>query len=192
MRVKVLVVAAMVITSVNASGKGKFGGWFGRSSMSKAESRHNLLRSTLSLSQEPEPTKKKPGGGSGGDDKDPFCDPIISKLYELHDEAVALSSNIPRQRQVSRELRGHRCKDADRDEYGYIEVDKLATRSELDDEDSPEMKQTKESLIALEKEYRKLWIPFINDCWAKSAYVLPPEKMIEKWFFFSTDKGDYA
>ncbi|KAH6590575.1 hypothetical protein BASA50_009294 [Batrachochytrium salamandrivorans] len=122
MRVKVLVVAAMVITSVNASGKGGFRGWFGRSSMSKAESRHNLLRSTLSLFQGPEPTKKKPGGGSGGDDKDPFCDPIISKLSGLRDKAAELSSNIPRQRQISYRLRGHRCKDADRDEYGYIEA----------------------------------------------------------------------
>ncbi|KAH6587844.1 hypothetical protein BASA61_006179, partial [Batrachochytrium salamandrivorans] len=153
MRVKVLVAAAMVITSVNASGKGGFKSWFGRGGMTGSESRHNLLRSTLSLFQGPEPTKKKPGDSSGGGGKDPFCDSMTSKLSGLHDEAVALSSNIPRQRQVSRELRGNRHKDADRDEQGYIEVDRMVARSELDDEDSLEMKEIKESLIALEQEY---------------------------------------
>ncbi|KAH6565975.1 hypothetical protein BASA62_006953 [Batrachochytrium salamandrivorans] len=98
MRVKALVVAAMVITSVNASGKGGFKSWFGRGGMTGSESRHNLLRSTLSLSQEPEPTKKKLGDGSGGGGKDPFCDSMTSKLSGLRDKAVALSYNIPRHR----------------------------------------------------------------------------------------------
>ncbi|KAH6590588.1 hypothetical protein BASA50_009307 [Batrachochytrium salamandrivorans] len=73
MRVKVLVAAAMVITSVNASGKGGFKGWFGRGSMT---GQNRDITYYVSLSQGPEPTKKKPGDGSGGDGKDPFCDPM--------------------------------------------------------------------------------------------------------------------
>ncbi|KAH6567004.1 hypothetical protein BASA62_006384 [Batrachochytrium salamandrivorans] len=182
----------MVITSVNASGKGGFKSWFGRGGMTGSESRHNLLRSTLSLFQGPEPTKKKPGDGSGGGDKDPFCDPMTSKLSGLRDKAAELSSNIPRQRQVSRELRGHRRKDADRDEQGYMKVDRMVARSELDDEDSPEMKEIKESLIALEKEYRELWIPFINKCWEQIYLRVVSRRNDRTVVFFSTDKGDYA
>ncbi|KAH6579740.1 hypothetical protein BASA60_003165 [Batrachochytrium salamandrivorans] len=129
-----------------------------------------------------------PGGGSGGDDKDPFCDPIVSKLSGLRDEAVALSYNIPRHRQISYRLRGYRRKDPDRDEYGFIKLDRMVARSELDDEDSPELKEIKKDLMALEGEYRELWIPFINKCWAKSFDVLSPEKMIEQWLFFRRTK----
>ncbi|KAH6579742.1 hypothetical protein BASA60_003167 [Batrachochytrium salamandrivorans] len=82
MRVKALVVAAMVITSVNA--------------VEREDSKVGL--GEVSLSQEPEPTKKKLGDGSGGGGKDPFCDSMTSKLSGLRDKAVALSYNIPRHR----------------------------------------------------------------------------------------------
>ncbi|KAH9265230.1 hypothetical protein BASA83_011230 [Batrachochytrium salamandrivorans] len=188
MRVNALVAAAMVITSVNASGKGGFKSWFGRGGMTGSESRHNLLRSTLSLFQGPEPTKKKPGGGSGGDDKDPFCGSMASKLSGLRDKAIELSSKIPRQRQISYRLRGYRNRGVNRDDRGFVKAKKTATHSELDDEDSLEMKEIKESLIALEGEYRGVWIPFINECWNKSFDVLSPEEMIEKEYFFRQTK----
>ncbi|KAH6590552.1 hypothetical protein BASA50_009271 [Batrachochytrium salamandrivorans] len=122
MRVKVLVAAAMAITSVNAGlsdiicdASNRILGCFGLgNSMSRAESRERLLLDDLS--RDPESAKKKLDYGPDGDGKDPLCDPIISKLSDLYDEAVELSSNIPRQRRVSYDPRGYWAKDADRDE----------------------------------------------------------------------------
>ncbi|KAH6590566.1 hypothetical protein BASA50_009285 [Batrachochytrium salamandrivorans] len=124
MRVKALVVAAMVITSVNA-------GCLTASAMS-----NRVLV-------------------------------VLGSLYGLHDKAVELSSKIPDQRKVSYELSRWCGQDADRDEQGFIEIDRMVARSELNDQDSPELKEIKKDLMALEREYREVWMASIDDCWIK-------------------------
>ncbi|KAH6579741.1 hypothetical protein BASA60_003166 [Batrachochytrium salamandrivorans] len=160
MRVKALVVAAMVITSVNAglsdiicNASNRILGCFRLgNSMSRAESRERLI--------------------------------LNGPLYELHDKAVELSSKIPDRRKVSYELSRWWGKDPDRDDQGFIKFDRMVARSELNDEDSPELKEIKESLMALEQEYRGVWMGSIDDCWIKFIHVLSPKEMLEKGLFF--------
>ncbi|KAH9265223.1 hypothetical protein BASA83_011223 [Batrachochytrium salamandrivorans] len=190
MRVKALVVAAMAITSVNAGLSDRVCDVYNRvlgcfglgNSMSRAESRERLILN--GPSRDPESAKRKLSYDSGGDERDLICNPVIFKLYELHDKAVELSSKIPDRRKVSYELSRWWGQDPDRDEQGFIEIDRMVARSELNDQDSPELKEIKKDLMALEREYREVWMGSINDCWIKFIHVLSPKEMLEKGFFF--------
>ncbi|KAH6568272.1 hypothetical protein BASA50_010692 [Batrachochytrium salamandrivorans] len=167
MKVRALVASAMVITSVNAGLIKKVRGWFvRRGSMSKAESLQRLLPNGPSPFQDPKATNKKLGDNSGGDDKDPVCDPIISALSFFHGKAVEFSSKIPSLRPIPYKLRKKRRREA-------MESD----------EDNPEMELIKRNLINLERKYREFWTLFIEECWTKFVRVLSPEEMIERGYF---------
>ncbi|KAH6592561.1 hypothetical protein BASA50_008012 [Batrachochytrium salamandrivorans] len=84
MKVNALVVAAMVITSVNAVWHDVFTGCFrGRCGMSKSESEESLLQKDGDESQVPEPTKD-----------DPKCGPIVEKLTDVRRETYTIEDDF--------------------------------------------------------------------------------------------------
>ncbi|KAH6568290.1 hypothetical protein BASA60_008701 [Batrachochytrium salamandrivorans] len=83
MRVKALVVAAMVITSVNAGGKGRLPSCLGGRCTSRSELRLNLVKNEEGTSQE-----------SDLNETEPTCDDLEAKLRGLYDTISARNSRV--------------------------------------------------------------------------------------------------
>ncbi|KAH6593366.1 hypothetical protein BASA61_004312 [Batrachochytrium salamandrivorans] len=184
MKFKVLVVAAMVITSVNAGGRGGFKGWLKpKGGMSKSESKQSLLPKAGDASQESETTKQEPTGGSNVKDiaKDRICTTIKSELDSLRREAKEVYSLLFRQ-----------IPDSYKQEKGLYTLKSHPLKDWLKQcyEDNPELLQPiKEKLVVLDEKYRSAWAELITEgCSIESRpYSVSPEEMakrgyLSKWY----------
>ncbi|KAH9274781.1 hypothetical protein BASA83_002988 [Batrachochytrium salamandrivorans] len=107
MKVKALIVAAMVITSVNAGWLDRFINWLGYKYDSElvfppSIPEHgpgsvlpsNLPDSTLDDAQDLDPYNQEPGDGSNDGDEELTCDSIIADLTKLQVKMLELAEDF--------------------------------------------------------------------------------------------------
>ncbi|KAH6563522.1 hypothetical protein BASA50_002552 [Batrachochytrium salamandrivorans] len=96
MKFQALVVAAMVVTSVNAGLLGKLPSEAENSGdESGSVSEQNLLQNDSDPSQDPEPTKEKQAGDlSDEDKKNQICNSILLTLYGLRGQIIRLAHQL--------------------------------------------------------------------------------------------------
>ncbi|KAH6591483.1 hypothetical protein BASA50_008659 [Batrachochytrium salamandrivorans] len=132
MKVNALVVAAMVITSVNADWLDRFINWLGYRYDSElvfppSIPEHgpgsvlpsNLPDSTLDDAQDLDPYNQEPGDGSNDGDKKPTCNSIIADLKKLQVKMIELAQKYQDQLPAFYDLKSRvdGLKDEEMDDY---------------------------------------------------------------------------
>ncbi|KAH6574715.1 hypothetical protein BASA50_007630 [Batrachochytrium salamandrivorans] len=205
MKFNALVVAAMVITSVNAGRRGGFRGWLGGGRMTGSESRERP-----GGSQDLDPAKKELGSGSGDDDTgkelvsypngayvkggsgnksngvvgvepSPICALIASKLYDLWNEIddfdfVFRSQMLTYYRLM---VRGDK-----NDENGDLNFEEARVWLKFHPEAIPELQEIKAKYTGFEGNYYKTWAELAeNNCLTEKLKSISPKEMIKQRYF---------
>ncbi|KAH6570007.1 hypothetical protein BASA60_001856 [Batrachochytrium salamandrivorans] len=166
MKFKALVVAAMVITSVNAVWHEKGAGYSGD---------HDDELGSVSppglLGNDPNPPQE-----SGATEYDPKCDPILSELDSLQEKVEEVYLKLLRQ-----------IPDSYKQETGLNGLSHPELQGWLKQcyKDNPELQPIKQELIELEEKNRVAWIELVTEgCSIESRpYLMSPEDMIKRGYF---------
>ncbi|KAH6568292.1 hypothetical protein BASA50_010520 [Batrachochytrium salamandrivorans] len=216
MRVNVLVVAAMVITSVNAGWRKKDAGG----------NRHNDGRKTskgplgltvrpLSLvlpskSSESEPSSELspkspvhplslvlPQTSSESDEstsqkpdhpkKTPVCDPIVIELYTLWGKAYVLDLTIQTQMPILSNIV------KEESESNALKIKKVEDWFESHPGDKATIKEMRTEHADLMREYYEVWKQFLGSgCLVKDFMELSPDNNDKKWLLFLVARRGYS
>ncbi|KAH9272369.1 hypothetical protein BASA83_005462 [Batrachochytrium salamandrivorans] len=171
MKFSALVVAAVAITSVNASWKERLPSWLKKGSMSRSGEGNGLSESDGGPFQALGPTQEKPADdlNMNGTKKDLVCGPIVSQLALL----LATTSDLywDWRRIYVRYNRIERGDSLSPEEMGNY----YASRN-----DDPEMQKIESKLDLLEKEHRAAWAKLVKkNCPIKSFQSMSPERVIK-------------
>ncbi|KAH6582623.1 hypothetical protein BASA60_001868 [Batrachochytrium salamandrivorans] len=191
MKVRTLIVAAMVITSVNAGGDDTPPSGAENSGGSRPKSGAPFGLRVIPLfqlpprgssgngpntPQESETAKQEPTGGSDVKNipKDLICKAILDELDRIREKAIGTKC-----------LLWNKMNKARKDWGGIYKLShpELHGRLTKYHEKGPELgKRLKQELIDLKKRYRKVWIELeIEDCSIESRpYLKSPEDMLER------------
>ncbi|KAH9274299.1 hypothetical protein BASA83_003297 [Batrachochytrium salamandrivorans] len=191
MKFNALVVAAMVITSVNAAGKGGFPGCLRGKCMSKAESRDNLVNPEAGASKDRDHTKKESSDDSEAG-KALACSIIISELEDLEAMILGLAREfddlLPFFYTITSEMEYWQATQTEgpSEKYGEAKT-KLQNTEELDDPSEryiitrDTMRKTQKDLSNLNSNYYTGWLKATVKCdWAKYQSLTSPEKLMEE------------
>ncbi|KAH6560831.1 hypothetical protein BASA50_007424 [Batrachochytrium salamandrivorans] len=199
MKFNVLVVAAMVITSVNAGGRKGFPGWFKKGGKLKSVLTRGLPRKELSLPQTPKvmPTEEKPANDlyhsyydsddpddpddpddlddlddSGGENAkpNPVCDPLISGSLQFKKDIIELVHEFENQMKDLKAL-DDVVDDLSPDELKDYSVLRSKVRTELENIED-------EYTDLMEKYHGYLQGLAINKCWTKSLHLKLPKDLM--------------
>ncbi|KAH9263834.1 hypothetical protein BASA83_012711 [Batrachochytrium salamandrivorans] len=174
MRVKALVVAAMVITSVNAGGCGGLWSCFKGICGSKSGSSQDPPRQNLCTSRSLDYIKKEPSGDLGDDKTALFCSGMAFNLEKLQNRILNLAKSFDNQLPFLHDIT---------DEMAHWETTQNRGTSKKHRKDGAKVQNTKELMNPSEKylkaktdlqdtrhylgrwndSYYRFWSVFIND-----------------------------
>ncbi|KAH6566405.1 hypothetical protein BASA61_005532 [Batrachochytrium salamandrivorans] len=167
MKFNALVVAAMVITSVNASGKGR-----------PSEVEDNGGRSKPGPSQNP-PVYKPNESQDSEPEENPICDNILDELFTLWDDVIDLDSEFQERMSVL---------------YGLImtkadsKTERIRAWLELYPGDIPKLREVKEKYTGFEANRGEIWERLDkNKCPTRyfdlvSQEAMTKDKYFPKWY----------
>ncbi|KAH6577969.1 hypothetical protein BASA60_003816 [Batrachochytrium salamandrivorans] len=190
MKVNALVVAAMVITSVNASPFGIFKVWLGIDSGSQEPASpsdspehgpglvlpSDSQDSTLNDTQDLDPYNQDPADGSNDGDEESTCDSIIADLKELQVKMLGLDEQFRNQLPTLYELKSRvdDLKDEEMDDYH-------ASRREVE----ATLEDIKAEFINSSAKYSEGWATLIaKGCLDDHVHLMSPEGMMQISMFF--------
>ncbi|KAH9249219.1 hypothetical protein BASA81_013068 [Batrachochytrium salamandrivorans] len=176
MKFNTLVVAAMVITSVNAGGHKRVRGWFARrGGMSKDKPQDYWI------------TKEKQDTGSNASESHPICDPIALKLDGLRLKIKDRSNGFWKYMPLSPRLL------QTGDESGNVNGDYRRNKNDQENElkikerqdpftsyriNNPKLKKIKTEITGLKKKYSRVWTKFEKaKCSTKHRQLVSPEEI---------------
>ncbi|KAH6569536.1 hypothetical protein BASA61_003818 [Batrachochytrium salamandrivorans] len=181
MKFQALVVAAMVITSVNAGLLGKL--------PSEAEnngdesglvSEQNLLQNDSDPSQDPEPTKEKQAGDlSDEDKKNQMCNSILLTLYGLRSQIIGLAHQLRIQMLILNDLNIEESRLDFWEIFGHF-LPKYEVRAK--------MQSIENKYATVMGKYYQTWQDLTgSDCPTESLKSMFPEEMIGLDAFLSDE-----
>ncbi|KAH6591486.1 hypothetical protein BASA50_008662 [Batrachochytrium salamandrivorans] len=191
MRFNALVVAAMVITSVNASPFGIFKVWLGidggsQEPASPSDSPEhgpgsvlpsNSQDSTLNDAQDLDPYNQDPADGSDDGDEKSTCDSIIADLKELQVKMLELYEQFRAQLPAFYELKS-RADDLKDEEMDNYHVSRREVEATLED--------IKAEFTYLNARYSEGWADLIHKgCWNDYLHLMAPEEMTQIGIFLN-------
>ncbi|KAH6560505.1 hypothetical protein BASA50_008317 [Batrachochytrium salamandrivorans] len=203
MRVRVLVAAAMVITSANAIWLSTFMSCFGYNGRSEPVLSPALTENKSDTPQSLKPIKGKPIGHSNMDsvDKESKCESIVSDLFILWDKAASLSyklqeetpifyklikkngRNIEKDRKSKKSKKNKKGEKGEKSEDSVLQTNEMVADSVSHGESQTKVVKYVNDLTALKTEYSGLWAELkTNNCPTKSTYLLSPEEMIDNGY----------
>ncbi|KAH9268552.1 hypothetical protein BASA84_000157 [Batrachochytrium salamandrivorans] len=166
MKFNALVVAAMVITSVNAGLWRSTMGCFGHSCRLRSASSQGSLDSDSDESQESEAKTN------------PICLAIAMQLFALWNDMGILDYRLHNPMQASHDLIENDIK------KGKLRAKGMVAYSELNSEDQAKPENIEQGLVDLEQSYRQTWKELIkNKCSIESFFLLFPKEMEEQGHF---------
>ncbi|KAH6602077.1 hypothetical protein BASA61_000677 [Batrachochytrium salamandrivorans] len=173
MKVKALIVAAMVITSVNAGWLDTFMGWFGidRGSQGSVSS-PNLPDSTLDEARDLFSSENDPADGSDDGDEKPTCDSIIAYLNGLQVRMLGLAQKYQDQLPALYSLKKKAANGLkDEEMEGYY-----ASRRKVE----VTLKGIKAEFTNSNARHSKGWTNLTGKgCWNEYLHLMSPEEMIK-------------
>ncbi|KAH6566651.1 hypothetical protein BASA60_009347 [Batrachochytrium salamandrivorans] len=172
MKVNVLVVAAMVITSVNAGGCGGLWSCFKGICGSKSGSSQDPPRQNLGKSKGRDPISTNKGGHDlkgHGTVKLPDCDTLFSTLKDLQTSIFMLFGKYLQSKSTISRLDIKIDNSKPRKANKYHELQSIAKAT---------MEDIKLKAIILKEEYEETWMSFEDaECLNQSNRLLPPKKI---------------
>ncbi|KAH6570793.1 hypothetical protein BASA62_004142, partial [Batrachochytrium salamandrivorans] len=175
----VLVVAAMVITSVNAGLLGKLPSEAENSGdESGSVSEQNLLQKDGNPSQDPEPTKEKQAGDlSDEDKKNQICNSILLELYDLRGRIIGLVHQLRVQMLTINDLNIKKS---------HLKPEEMDTHALSKYEVRAKMQSIENKYATVMGEYYQTWQDLAGSgCPTESLKSMFPEEMIDLDAFLS-------
>ncbi|KAH6591499.1 hypothetical protein BASA50_008675 [Batrachochytrium salamandrivorans] len=190
MKVKALIVAAMVITSVNAGWLDRFINWLGYKYDSElvfppSIPEHgpgsvlpsNLPDSTLDDAQDLDPYNQEPGDGSNDGDEELTCDSIIADLTKLQVKMLELAEDFQDQLPAFYELKS-RADDLKDEEMDNYHVSRREVEAMLED--------IKAEFTYLNARYSEDWADLTHKgCWNDYLHLMAPAEMTQISMFLN-------
>ncbi|KAH6563559.1 hypothetical protein BASA50_008626 [Batrachochytrium salamandrivorans] len=179
MKFQALVVAAMVIASVNAGLPDKLPSEAENSSdESGSVSEQNLLPKDGDAFQALRRTKKEEKGQNPivyNTDNDRTCTILLIELRDLYQDIVFLHGLFHEQMLISLDSK---------DKVNNMNTEEIEDHSTFQDEAASELEGIKKELASLEQTYHKTWDQFVGiGCSVESHISLSPEEMAKNGYF---------
>ncbi|KAH9273398.1 hypothetical protein BASA83_004402 [Batrachochytrium salamandrivorans] len=184
MKFNVLVVAAMVITSVNAVWHDVFTGCFGdRCDMSKAGEFRRLIQDELESVSPPELLGNDPNEPQESDppEYDPICDPILEELTLLRRESYDIEAAFRGQMPTHFNLMKGKDADGKKINPRTLKTEQVAAYLELSNEKKATVGGFKAEYAVVMEKYRKPWKELIkNRCLTESRIWMSPDEVTKR------------
>ncbi|KAH6566987.1 hypothetical protein BASA50_005458 [Batrachochytrium salamandrivorans] len=185
MRVNVLVAAAMVITCVNASGRGRPRGYSRDhdAGLGSVSSPPELSENDGGPLQESGPKKEEQDDYpiAYDTDNDLACTLLLLELRDLQEDIICLDGLFHEQMSISLDSK---------DKVKNVNTEEIKGHSASQDEATSELEKIKEELASLEQTYHGIWDQFVRiGCSIKSHNLLSPKEMMKKGYFSKWQDG---